>query len=42
MPGNQVRGNLGTDPSTPHLIPRPLASFHTASDEKLGGSLGPE
>ena len=39
-PGNQVRGNLGTDPPTPHLVSRPLSSFHTASNEELGGSLG--
>ena len=38
--GNQVRGNLGIDPPTPHLVSRPLSSFHTASDEELGGSLG--
>ena len=32
--------NVGTDPPTLYLIPRPLSSFHTISDEELDGSLG--
>ena len=32
--------NLGTDPPPLHLIPRPLSSVHTTSDEELDGSLG--